>query len=53
MPVILLDLSYIDIMKKKRNTLLASIKTRDRRKRGNVILRSDFKDLGVYDQVGR
>jgi len=47
------DLSYIDTMKKKPNTLLARMKTRVRRKRGDVILRSDFQDLGDYDQVGR
>ena len=40
-------------MKKKRNTLLARIRTRVRRKRWSVILRSDFQDLGDYDQVGR
>ncbi len=46
-------MSYIDTMKKKRNTLLARIRTRVRRKHGDVILRSDFQDLGDYDQVGR
>ncbi|WP_232209734.1 DUF6088 family protein [Chlorobium ferrooxidans] len=47
------EMSYIDTMKKKPNTLLARIKTRISRKHADVILRSDFKDLGDYDQVGR
>ena len=40
-------------MKKNKNTLLTRIKMRIMRKRGDVILRSDFKDIGDYDQVGR
>jgi hypothetical protein len=40
-------------MKKKPNTLLARVETRIRRKRGDVVLRSDFEDLGDYDQIGR
>ena len=40
-------------MKKNQKTLLARMKTRVRRRRGDVILRSDFQDMGDYDQVGR
>ena len=37
----------------KAETLEARIMKRIDRKRGDVFLRSDFKDLGGYDQVGR
>jgi hypothetical protein len=37
----------------KSETLQTRILKRIDRKRGDVFLRSDFKDLGGYDQVGR
>jgi hypothetical protein len=37
----------------KSESLQARILKRIDRKRGDVFLRSDFKDLGGYDQVGR
>ena len=37
----------------KTETLERRIINRIERKRGDVFLRSDFKDLGGYDQVGR
>lgn len=37
----------------KSETLETRIINRIERKRGDVFLRSDFKDLGGYDQVGR
>jgi hypothetical protein len=36
-----------------KNTLEARLSKRIDRKRGDVFLRSDFSDLGGYDQVGR
>lgn len=43
-------MSYSDTMKETIETQLAK---RIDRKRGDVFLRSDFSDLGGYDQVGR
>src|SRR5262249_44613064 len=43
-------MSYSDIMKE---TLVTQVLERIDRKRGDVFLRSDFDDLGGYDQVGR
>ena len=43
-------MSYRDTMKDTLETLLSK---RIDRKRGDVFLRSDFADLGGYDQVGR
>ena len=43
-------MSYIDIM---RETLESRLEQRIARKRSDVFLRSDFDDLGGYDQVGR
>jgi|SRR5579871_5459702 len=43
-------MSYCDSMRK---TLETRISKRLERKRGDVFLRSDFEDLGGYDQVGR
>ena len=37
----------------KSKNLETSVVNRIERKRGDVFLRSDFKDLGGYDQVGR
>jgi hypothetical protein len=37
----------------KRETLESRVMNRIARKRGDVFLRSDFEDLGGYDQVGR
>lgn len=37
----------------RRETLETRLMKRIDRKRGDVFLRSDFKDLGGYDQVGR
>lgn len=38
---------------KKSQTLERKVSKRIARKRANVFLRDDFKDLGDYDQVGR
>lgn len=38
---------------KKNKTLEKRIANRIARKKGNVLLRRDFEDLGGYDQVGR
>jgi hypothetical protein len=43
-------MSYCDSM---RETLEMQLLKRIDRKRGDVFLRSDFADLGGYDQVGR
>lgn len=40
-------------MKTRGKSLAKRIETRIARKRVNVFLRSDFQDLGGYDQVGR
>lgn len=37
----------------KPETLEIRLQKRLRRKRGDVFLRSDFEDLGGYDQIGR
>lgn len=37
----------------KRTTLETQLQKRIDRKRGDVFLRSDFDDLGGYDQIGR
>ncbi len=37
----------------REKTLEARLRKRIDRKRGNVFLRTDFSDLGGYDQVGR
>lgn len=34
-------------------TILSKVKTRVKRSKGSVFLRSDFKDIADYDQVGR
>ena len=38
---------------KRQRTLLEMIRQRIARKRVNVFLRSDFEDIGGYDQIGR
>ena len=43
-------MSYCDSM---RETLETQLLKRIDRKRGDVFLRSDFADLGGYDQIGR
>lgn len=43
-------MSYCDIMRERLETRVLK---RIDRKRGDVFLRADFKDLGGYDQVGR
>ena len=40
-------------MKTRRESLQKQVATRIRRKKATVFLRSDFEDLGGYDQVGR
>ena len=49
-------MSYFDKAKEaamKSKNLETRVVNRIERKRGDVFLRSDFKDLGGYDQVGR
>jgi hypothetical protein len=48
----ILIMPYCDIVMRKE-TLETRILNRIERKRGDVFLRSDFRDLGGYDQVGR
>jgi hypothetical protein len=42
-----------EVSEMRRESLETRVESRIERKRGDVFLRSDFKDLGGYDQVGR